>query len=1039
MKEAESEARRGGPPYRAWSALALVGVLAVAAGVRLYALPGQSVVYDEFNSIRYLDAPDVVSFLREQAEYNDEMVPLYFVLQYFWARFTGDSPESLRLLSILIGLVTVAGVFHVAGRLYGPWAALVAGFCLALSPFHLFHSLSIRPYALLTLLGLVSGYTVYRMGRGGEWRWWAANTVVNVLLMWTHVFVFWWLIAQGIYLLIFHPKWFARVAAWTVAHVAALLPLLWFVLQWQVDPPTGELAPLSKLLTFIADRETGRAAYALYMWPDGAPYPGATFFSRPQGQYRFLASLLLLVLYSSLMWLLFRSFQAGVVARGAVWGSDRRTRLETFALLLIWLILPALLLYVFAWTWSHEAFAERYVLYGTPALFILLGGAVAGFRKRAQRVFAAFLLVGFFGVHTAISLSLPLGADYGRVARFLGSRAAPDAEVLYYPPVTRATFDYNLRRVDVSRDWKITGARDLLGLLTPAGKLSAEGRQVWLVVSASHGPLDTSPINSYLDVAGMASERTVFPGANPIFVYRLESAKGGDETVPVAHTPGGAEDIPHTLADAMALEQQGKPVLALDAYREAAGWLVANAAHKEAIAKALYAAGYSGFKGRQNAFEEHLGQAIGGVARLADKAGEPLAGVRAYREAVAALPKSRALHLGLVNALAKRGMVAEALTATEEAQRALPSEGVFALRRGELLYGGGDAEGAVRAYESAIAATPDLAAAYTGLASIQCERGEYRQAVETYGALIARRPDHAMANAGLGEALLKLGQCDKAAKFSSRAVVSEPENPDLLLRLGRTHFECGNGMAGEQACLRAIDVDSGYRPAYEALAAYYAEAKSPGEQAETWREVAARHPSAALPRRYLGESLARAGAPAEAVAQLEAAVAAAPENAEYLCALGNALHAQGEKQRALEAYERAIDLDPGNFVPYDALARICQDEPEQRIAILMRVAAKHPATARPHFEAGRALFETGRSAEAVAELKRAAEADPADAAVHATLGKALLESGQYGAAVAAFSEALRINPEIPDLRALSERAQALEQERALAAEQGGGG
>ncbi len=75
----------------------------------------------------------------------------------------------------------------------------------------------------------------------------------------------------------------------------------------------------------------------------------------------------------------------------------------------------------------------------------------------------------------------------------------------------------------------------------------------------------------------------------------------------------------------------------------------------------------------------------------------------------------------------------------------------------------------------------------------------------------------------------------------------------------------------------------------------------------------------------------------------------------------------------------------------------------------------------------------------MAELKRAAEADPADAAVHATLGKALLESGQYGAAVAAFSEALRINPEIPDLRALSERAQALEQERALAAEQGGGG
>ena len=1032
---------------------AMLAIVLLAGALRAYALRGESVVYDEYNSIRYLDAPDALSFLREQAEYNDEMVPLYFVLQYYWAQIAGDAPARLRLLSILLGVLTVAGLFWVAWRLYGPWGAGVAALCLALSPFHLYHSLSIRPYALLALLGLVSGYSLYRVAANGGWPWWVANTVINILLMWTHVFAFWWLLAQGLFLLVFRWRWFARIAVWTAAHILALLPLLYFVLQWQLDPPTGQLVSLSKFLTFVADRESGWAVWTLFMWPETAPRPGGLILPPLLRQYGRLADLLLVAWYSACLLLLVWSFRGG--GPGEVLAAPRKRRIETLVYLLVWLMLPPLLLYGFAWAWSHEAFAERYTLYGLPAMFLVLGGAVAGFRSWLCRTLAAAMLVSLFAAHAGVNLHLPLRPDFMGAARHIAGQAATGGAIVYYPPTTRATFEYNLRQTGVDPALKVEEARDLLGLLTRAGSAVQQGSRVWLVAAASHGALDTEPLDSYLRESGFAVKRRVFPGPNPIHVYGV--SPGGEEAVRAEPetSPQNPQDVPRLLADAVASEQRGGDARALALYRQAATWLLEHAGERKRVGRELQEAGFSGQAGPREAFEDYLLQALDGLVRVAPNTDAPSAGLQLFQEAAGRLPQSRAVWLGFISALEGCGEMARALEATLKAARALPDEGVFPFRRGKLLQGRGETEAAMRMYRRAIETASAPAPAYLELARLLCAREVYAEAAEVCRALIARQPGHAMAHAQLGAALLGLGRCEDAVAAYAGAVDCAPANPGFLVELGRAHLTCGNAAVGERTLEKAIAAAPEYRAAYDALDAYYTD-RAPAERVARWRDLAATYPDAAMPLRYLARALDEAGnteaalekvrgalklepdsaelhgllagmlrgagQAAQAVAAYERAVAVAPDNAEYLCRLGGALRAQGRVEAAVQAYRRAIDAAPEYHAPYAALAELLEAGAEHHVAELERIAERYPDASRPHFELGKSLAASGKRRRAIAELRRAAAANPGDAAVQTVLGRVLFDAGRYAGAVEAFENALRINPDIPGLARRLQRA-----------------
>jgi uncharacterized membrane protein len=133
----------------------LVAILVVAAVVRLFVIGRDALWLDEGYS--WWDATQSFASLWRLVPTCDPHPPLYFALLHGWIALLGDGTVTMRLLSTLFGLATVA-VVYAAGRTLdfargagdrrfgiGAFAASL----FALTPFQVYFSIESRPYALL--------------------------------------------------------------------------------------------------------------------------------------------------------------------------------------------------------------------------------------------------------------------------------------------------------------------------------------------------------------------------------------------------------------------------------------------------------------------------------------------------------------------------------------------------------------------------------------------------------------------------------------------------------------------------------------------------------------------------------------------------------------------------------------------------------------------------------------------------------------------------------------------------------------------------
>ena len=92
--------------------LALPVILLLAAGLRFYALSGQSFWADEGNSV-VLAGRSLNAILAAAAA--DIHPPAYYILLKFWGSLFGLGEVGARSLSAVIGLLTVWAIYLVGG------------------------------------------------------------------------------------------------------------------------------------------------------------------------------------------------------------------------------------------------------------------------------------------------------------------------------------------------------------------------------------------------------------------------------------------------------------------------------------------------------------------------------------------------------------------------------------------------------------------------------------------------------------------------------------------------------------------------------------------------------------------------------------------------------------------------------------------------------------------------------------------------------------------------------------------------------------
>lgn len=174
--------------------------------------------------------------------------------------------------------------------------------------------------------------------------------------------------------------------------------------------------------------------------------------------------------------------------------------------------------------------------------------------------------------------------------------------------------------------------------------------------------------------------------------------------------------------------------------------------------------------------------------------------------------------------------------------------------------------------------------------------------------------------------------------------------------------------------------DSSNAKAHNLLGLIYHRMQKPNLSESEYRKAVQANPKLVEAKYNLGIALFDQKKFKEAERYLEEA-ADKQRSSEYTYNLGLCYERLGKADKALSAYDKAIDLDKNN--------------------------------AYAHYSRGRVLFNDKKIPDAITEYKRALEIDPNYADAHNNLGVAYSEQGQYPESIEEFQLALKANPELP--------------------------
>lgn len=152
----------------------------------------------------------------------DYQPPLYHFLGYAITRLFGYSEIALRLPSLIAGVLTVYFVVKIGQFIGSRKTGIVAGLLAATNPLLIYYSQEGRTYALTTFFVTASFYYFIQLLKQKTRFNYILYTLFTVLFLWTSYLSWFYLLAQGVYVL-----WKKRYDLLGLQAAAALTLLLW--------------------------------------------------------------------------------------------------------------------------------------------------------------------------------------------------------------------------------------------------------------------------------------------------------------------------------------------------------------------------------------------------------------------------------------------------------------------------------------------------------------------------------------------------------------------------------------------------------------------------------------------------------------------------------------------------------------------------------------------------------------------------------------------------------------------------------------------
>lgn len=187
---------------------------------------------------------------------SPEHAPLYYILTRFWLQLFGNSIVVLRSLSIIFGLLCLPSIFLLAQELFNSkTASRIALSFLSISPFYVAYSQEARHYSLWTLLILNTSILLLKSLKYKKDIYWCSYLLVTILNLYTSLFSWLILFAQGCYLILL--KDMGNIKRFLLVNLICLItfiPWLWVILNhwYQLQDNTSWMNEPMKLGEMIA-------------------------------------------------------------------------------------------------------------------------------------------------------------------------------------------------------------------------------------------------------------------------------------------------------------------------------------------------------------------------------------------------------------------------------------------------------------------------------------------------------------------------------------------------------------------------------------------------------------------------------------------------------------------------------------------------------------------------------------------------------------------------------------------------------------------
>jgi len=345
--------------------------------------------------------------------------PLFELLLHVWIKLFGIGETAVRMLPCIFSSLTLLLIYAMGKRFFSVKVAIVASLLFTFSSYELYFAHETRVYSLFMLLATAAMFAYLQLLKAPKNKKYSLLLILaNTLLIYAHFLGFFVLIVQFFATLVLREPRKKLLKPYLVCSVAVLLlyaPYLpIFIDRFYVSStegtwisPVSNLGPLHDVLNLLTNRSpTNYLLFLLIFWLMIQHFI-KSFFSNKVLRYTIIVISVFYLFYSISVtgamphyW----EFSAHPIATSSyiifsllmlTFFLMSKKLSATYKLLLLWFFMP--LLNMFIASFWVPMFIERYLIFISPAFFLLVTAGVAQFEKKLN-LGISFLMLALMGI-----------------------------------------------------------------------------------------------------------------------------------------------------------------------------------------------------------------------------------------------------------------------------------------------------------------------------------------------------------------------------------------------------------------------------------------------------------------------------------------------------------------------------------------------------------------------------------------------------------------------------------------------------------------